>query len=695
MTFASDPAAAFTVRAGAPDVVLELQEAVSGEGEVRFTVDYSCEPIIQGCMDPVATNYDPAASVDDETCAYTTTTCTAAGNSGCNGYTCTATPFETNECACFRQAAGVGKRSRSDTWSTGSDGAIWAVGSDPFDVITDELATLPCESVPSASAAFRAAVNADATGGTYWLKFTSAMTALTDPLLPVGATFVVEGLLPAGYDLAAPSYQSLPVWNGAMLTCNHYARCLYRRLTIKNKWSGSNAAVAKAFNGGTMVFHDVLMQDNMAFAFHGAVWCHTGTICDFARVAVIGNVAHENAGVGGWGAISLRNSTVRDNWALRAAGVVLNRAREDRPCSDAKTDCSASGLNICNAGQCEPIFMMEYTEMIGNTAFGDFGGALAAGGSGLDVTVSVKHSVFDGNAAAVGGDTFYISAFNDREESRSFEVSDCTVDYVSSAGTVAYLREQANWKFHDLNIHNWQQHMLYSEGDGVGGCAAFVGGAPACSTGQECIDRAASTWCEPCPNPTMISDGMVCVECDRTQIPSDDLSECIACPAGKHSTGAACTLCEPGRFSPGGVSECIFCPGGSEPDVGTMLLANTSEGAAGCRQCDAGSYSAFGISCEMCNKPSIIPPGRSSCLRCGLGQGSTADRTACVQCEGNVWSRDGKHTNWPPHPPTLPLPCALNARCQSSNQSFCPRGMRGVSRRHRRQQPEDTVHRLR
>ena len=645
MAFASDPNAIFTVRTGVPDLVLELQEAMDDEGSVAFTVEYFCEAIILGCMDPTATNYNPTASVDDEACTYAATTCTADGTASCNGYSCTATPFGGNECACFRQATGVGKRSRPDTWNTGPDGAMWAAGSDPFEVVTATMAAQPCEDVSSsglsASSAFRQAVNADTTGGVYWLKFSSAVTARTDRLLPVGASFVVEGLLPAGYDLADPDYQLLPVWNGAMLTCNHYARCLYRRLAIKDMWSSSNAAVAVAFNGGTMVFHDVLMQDNMAFAFHACAWCHTGTICDLVRIAVIGNVAHENAGVGGWGAISLRNSTIRDNWALRGAGLMFNRARENRPCSDAKADCSASGLYICNAGQCEPKFVMENSEVVNNTAFGDFGGALAVGGSGLDVTISAKDSTFNGNVAAVGGDTFYKTALNDPAESRGFAVTGCTVEQPRSTGTVAYLREQASWKFLNLNIQTWQPDMLYTEGDGLGGCAAFTDDTPACSLGEECFDDAGSAWCTPCLSPTQISGGMRCVECDRSQIPSDDRSRCVACPAGTYGAGAACTICESGRYSAGEASECTFCPSGSEPDVGAMLAPDTHEGAVGCSQCDAGSYSAFGISCVVCEAPSIVPPGQSSCFRCGIGMGPTVDSTACALCEGNFYSKGG------------------------------------------------------
>ena len=635
--------------------MVELQSATEGGEAIEFSAAYSCTSLTRGCMDPRATNYDPAASLDDLSCTYIDPQCTAANP--CGDYSCAVTHAGPHECACFTRH-GAARRSAVDITGNGADGPIWAAASDPFDVVLDGL-NGSCEQASSfnsttnparsASVEFRNAVtaaSASGEGGIFVLRFSSETTfeSGSENMNVFGVTAVIDGTLPPEYDTENPDYSLLPVWNGASVYANNFARCMYRRLAIQDKTSTSNSAVLRAFGGSVVIMHDVLMRNNLAMAFHGCIWCHTGVACDMVRVKIEGNAAKENAGIGGWGAIRMTNSTFEDNWALRGAAFFVNRAREGRPCVDPISDCSASGLMICQAGFCEPQALLQTVVFTNNTAFGDYGGALLVGGSGLDMKTTVQDVMLDNNAAAVGGGAIYDSAVNDPTEGRQLEVIDCEIQH-SAYSNAMYLRSQNQWKLHTVTFESWRDNLVYTEGSSAGGCAAYTDSYP-CGPGESCTTREDSAWCSVCEGPRQISAGRECVECSRTQIPSIDRSECLTCGAGRFGTGSTCDLCPAGRYSFGDVDNCMLCAGGQEPEAATMLVPNISaphlgEGATACAHCRHGSYSPFGIACVTCLEPNVIQMDGSECIRCGLGMGPNTARSVCQVCIGNTFSTKG------------------------------------------------------
>ena len=71
VTFVSTLGTNYLIYVGAEDVDGDPFTDDNG----LFTLDISCEPVVEGCTNPVAYNYDPTANVDDGTCDFFSQTC--------------------------------------------------------------------------------------------------------------------------------------------------------------------------------------------------------------------------------------------------------------------------------------------------------------------------------------------------------------------------------------------------------------------------------------------------------------------------------------------------------------------------------------------------------------------------------------------------------------------------------------------
>ena len=106
-----------------------------------------------------------------------------------------------------------------------------------------------------------------------------------------------------------------------------------------------------------------------------------------------------------------------------------------------------------------------------------------------------------------------------------------------------------------------------------------------------------------------------CHLCDPGYAPTEDVSECVACPYGKYMDNPS-SLDELGR--------CGSCGPGFEP--------NSATGATSCSLCTAGKYSVDGVSCGPCGtQGEKVNQERSGC-ECKPGYFSYVNGRQCRRC---------------------------------------------------------------
>jgi hypothetical protein len=250
------PHSEYLVNAHTPAVIVELKAMAKGAALsgtfARFSVQYRCAAVTGGCLDSAAANYQSNASYDDGSCAYPPPV-SSCGNNGCNAeYTCTSNPQrESDECACV-----ITDRA-STSFYNASAHQFNATSADQYNATLAPYLGSSCATV-SNSTTFIDAVNSG-TGGIYWLRFTGATRESSTDLVVDHETIVIEGM---GADDLAQS--ALPEWNGGKIFAVNSALLFIRKVSIRNRVSLGNAAVAQILTGSMLSMADVLIENSFA-----------------------------------------------------------------------------------------------------------------------------------------------------------------------------------------------------------------------------------------------------------------------------------------------------------------------------------------------------------------------------------------------------------------------------------------------
>ena len=174
--------------------------------------------------------------------------------------------------------------------------------------------------------------------------------------------------------------------------------------------------------------------------------------------------------------------------------------------------------------------------------------------------------------------------------------------------------------------------------------------------------------CIPCPVGTAGIDG-TCSDCPPGMQANADRLSCEACPTGSAGIGT-CSDCPPGMqpnsglidcvtcysvganlFSPSNGGICTPCSSGMYPFENRTACKTCEDGTAGvagtCAVCPAGSTSTeTRVSCQPCPAGSVSAVG-SSCFLCEAGTQPTVDSSACESCvlAGPTYYRSGIDAN--------------------------------------------------
>ena len=649
-----------------------LLTLTSIDQDVGFTVQYSCVEPTSGCMDSAATNFNRLVSFDDSSCTYSPSVPQSCAVNHCEaGYTCTANPRSSDdECSCVvssihRPAGGS--------------------GDDPFAAEVSRLTTGSCAAGATAES-FLLAVNA-AAQGVYWLRFRNTTAFGSTMLLADNVSVVIEGQGVASSSSALVESAALPELNIVPFNCRNMARCLFRRLAMRNKVSMGNAGIGKVFDTATLVLHHVELSGAIAFSFHGALWCHTGAVCDLLHVRATDNYANENAAVGGWGAFRILSSEFANNAALRGSATMFNRGRQAGACSVA-SDCFADGFRPwtgawdCVGGSCEPQVEITSSSFTNNLAFGDRGGAIIVGQAGFPAAVSLTLDRLQNNIAAVAGSAAYWTGVKGPMD-RAFEIVDSEISQTGNhddAVSQVHVFGSHAWLLHSSRVMadgQWKSALLHSADSSIGGCSADHEPTPPCAHGYECVDKNNSAWCHACASDLVGLDGRVCQSCVWPEVPNEQNTGCIRCPPGNFNEGGVCTSCARGRYIDNSHDSCVYCDPGQQPGTNRSACVFCPAGTFSNVEADEGS---FGL-CTNCIEGEIPVDNQATCDHClEIGATSVAGAANCTHCE------EGYYGYWAKEeecfscldvviPPGLPNG---EAAMRKELEKACPGGARGV-----------------
>ena len=171
-----------------------------------------------------------------------------------------------------------------------------------------------------------------------------------------------------------------------------------------------------------------------------------------------------------------------------------------------------------------------------------------------------------------------------------------------------------------------------------------------CEAGSKCTFRAFSTFCEPCGDNEIGTDGVSCSACSSGTQPDESHTQClpcepgqfsqiglcIACAAGKTNSDdfTVCAPCEPGTYRSAEESSCARCPAGSQPNSGKTA----------CERCTGKrSFSSDGRECRDCPARNAPNDERTACF-CRANTYSAAE-LGLVTCRGTAFRSDGIATD--------------------------------------------------
>eukprot|EP01052_Picozoa_sp_SAG31_P015468 SAG31_NODE_994_length_10499_cov_6.293452_6_plen_2190_part_01 len=538
----------------------------------RFSVDYKCGLVTSGCMDPLATNFALNISYENRSaCIYPPSISTTASN----GFVCTR-HGDTGpaECACVV----------SSFHESGYDASTnrFVRRNDPFEALAADYEHNRCES-PASSTTFISHVN-DNNQGLFWLRFSGTSLYSDAGLRAENQTLAIEGI-----STDTGNSSTLPDWNGGKIDVTRESLGLIRRIAIRNKVAIGNAAVATVRHGSALIMHDVLIENNMATGYHGAVWCHEGSvmqhsICDFWRVSFVGNMADENGALGSWSSMRVRESEFRDNWSIRGSAMLSNRARQTtyRSC-DTPADCD--WLDSCIQGKCEIQVTVLNSSFTNNVAQGDFGGALATGTNGFDVSVAVFDSTMDSNYAPLYGSAV-ASLSSDQEESRPIMIKDCRLNEPDlSTSSVLYLWNNPDFILHTVDFAQFRPNLVASNRNGKD-CDSMS--EIPCPVGSGCLMKNESIRCVRCP-PGRFSNGRdICRNCRAGYGPTMEQDSCDPCKNDHYSASGVCKPCPSELIVSETRESCVGCPSHQQPyQTAVVHDSNSSQSSSPtlARQC--------------------------------------------------------------------------------------------------------------
>ena len=554
--------------------ILELKAAgaaVKGAATAAFAVLYKCAPVVGGCMDTAANNYSIEASHDDGSCEYPPSVSTGPHGELSQ---CVSNPRrigdEYDECAC------VVTRQRELM----PDDVDVLRSSDPFDALLAPYQSESC-SIPSTSTDFVSQVIAG-DGGLYWLRFSGTTFESSTQLLVNDETVIVEGIT------SDPLAQSLLPELNMRITARDDARVFVRQVAIRNKVAVGNAAVASIHTDSVLIMADVLMENNIATGFHGAIFCDSETKCDFLRVAFIGNAANENGALGGWGSIRLRAAEFRNNWALRGGGLFQQRAKRSTPQS-CSTQADCAWLDDCFEGFCEPSITVSDSVFTANVATGDCGGVLVKGSAGFDIATTVEGTAMQNNYAPLYG-TVVASLSNDVEQSRSFHMHNCSISRSPLGGdkSAIALQDITDWKLHSVDFAGFTPGLVAANTKAID---CFSAAMPPCPGGFSCVTLNESIHCEHC-DPGLVSAGRgSCELCSPGTGPTPEQDGCEPCTGNDYSPAGICRPCPRTLVVADSLESCVGCPEYQTAVNGTTQ-ANASHAASRVCGCQRGYVNA-------------------------------------------------------------------------------------------------------
>ena len=164
--------------------------------------------------------------------------------------------------------------------------------------------------------------------------------------------------------------------------------------------------------------------------------------------------------------------------------------------------------------------------------------------------------------------------------------------------------------------------------------------------------------CAQCANFTYSTIGEICVDC---AVPSvlDAITRatmCRKCEPGQepNTTRTGCDECTPGSFSTRG-AECLPCPSplivssdmtSCAPPyncpVGNECTTPPCMNDNDCSRCDVGNVSIGSTDCTGCTDlGKVANEDQSQCIQCDPGQQPAENRSRCVFCRGNTFSKFG------------------------------------------------------
>lgn len=302
------------------------------------------------------------------------------------------------------------------------------------------------------------------------------------------------------------------------------------------------------------------------------------------RVAFVANTAKENGALGGWGSVRMRFVEFKDNWSLRGSALFQNRAKRIQPqlCS---TQEHCGWLEQCYAGSCEPSISIGASTFTNNVATGDFGGAIARGSSGFDISMAIGGTEMYYNNAPLYG-TAIASISSDTSQSRPFAMDNSSI-LTSPANrdkSAIYMYNAPEWKLQAVDFAGQFHTGMVAANTKAAGCASAPT-AP-CPTGFGCSVVNQSIQCIPCAV-GMVSDGREsCRNCEPGSGPTRAQHECESCKDNEYS---AAGICKPCLHVPNMErTACEACPPMHVPDADGL----------GCVQCASGQIpSADGRRC--------------------------------------------------------------------------------------------------
>eukprot|EP01045_Picozoa_sp_COSAG04_P003609 COSAG04_NODE_148_length_22826_cov_11.360026_4_plen_2104_part_00 len=253
-----------------------------------------------------------------------------------------------------------------------------------------------------------------------------------------------------------------------------------------------------------------------------------------------------------------------------------------------------------NHGNCDPVARPDYccpwsAPFWSSTPFSvtkGKGGAVATSGR---VLITVIDSVFRSNEAPQGATLATASA-------RSVVIANTSIDRPASPSTAVAT---------------------------FGGAEVATCVENPCEVGNRCTFRDHSTFCDPCADNEIGTDGISCSACRPGTQPDSQKIQCEDCGQGSYSQIGLCIPCPAGETSSGDRTGCVPCGPGT-------YRADEPE----CTQCPAGNHpNEQKTTCESCISagPSAYSPDGRECRDCPARNAPNYERTACF-CQADTYN---------------------------------------------------------